>query len=260
MTAMRRAEINGNPATTADLHRLATVNYGHFTSMQVRGGRVAGLDVHLRRLEDSSRELFAEPVDGSTVRGWIRAALAAGADATVRVTVFGGGRNQRVDAAPAVLVSVSDPMPDGPQPAWRLRTTTYVRDLPHVKHIATMGLIRHWRLAQADGFDDALFADGTGRISEGTAWNLALWDGEHVVWPEAPQLAGITMRLLKPRVPSVTRPVHVRDLAAFRGAVITYSSWAGQPVASIDDVRFAGTDELAKLMVAAWETVPWDVI
>jgi len=260
MIAMPRAEINGAPATTADLHRLATVNYGHFTSMQVRGGRVAGLDIHLRRLEDSSRELFAEPVDGPTVRGWIRAALGDDRDATVRVTVFGGGRNQHVDAAPSVLVSVADPIPDGPQPAWRLRTTTYVRDLPHIKHVATMGLIRHWRLAQADGFDDALLTDETGRISEGTAWNLALWDGEHVVWPDAPQLAGITMQLLKPRVPSVTRPVQVRDLAEFRGAVITYSSWAGQPVASIDDVEFTGTGELATLMVAAWETVLWDEI
>jgi branched-subunit amino acid aminotransferase/4-amino-4-deoxychorismate lyase len=260
MIAMPRAEINGIPATMADLHRLATVNYGHFTSMQVRDGRVAGLDLHLRRLEDTSRELFAEPVDGPTVRGWIRVALAGDADATVRVTVFGGGRNQRVDAAPAVLVSVADPMPDGPQPAWRLRTTTYVRDLPHIKHVATMGLIRHWRRAQADGFDDALFADEAGRISEGTAWNLALWDGEHVVWPDAPQLAGITMQLLKPRIPSVTRPLNVRDLAEFRGAVTTYSSWPGQPVASVDDIEFGGTGELSELMVAAWATVPWDEI
>jgi branched-subunit amino acid aminotransferase/4-amino-4-deoxychorismate lyase len=135
-----------------------------------------------------------------------------------------------------------------------------VRDLPHLKHVATMGLIRHRKLAKADGFDDALFTGPDGRISEGTIWNLALWDGETVVWPRAPQLAGITMQLLRPRLPSVSRPVRGADLAGFRGAVATYSSWPGQPIASIDEVTFPDTGELARLMLAAWETVPAEVI
>jgi branched-subunit amino acid aminotransferase/4-amino-4-deoxychorismate lyase len=258
MILMRRAEIDGAPATVAGLHRLATVNYGHFSSMQVRDGAVAGLDLHLRRLAESATELFGAPVEG--MRELIRHALAGDRDASVRVTVFGGGRSAGADPGPSVLVSIADPAPSRPQPAWRLRTAPYVRDLPHVKHIATMGLIRHWRQARADGFDDTLFVNPHGRISEGTAWNLALWDGEHVVWPEAPQLAGITMQLLRPKLPSVSRAVYLADLAGFRGAAATYSSWPGQPVASIDDMTFGGTAELSELIQAAWETVEWQPI
>jgi branched-subunit amino acid aminotransferase/4-amino-4-deoxychorismate lyase len=256
-----RAEINGEPATVTALHRAATVNYGHFTAMQVRGGAVAGLDLHLSRLTASSVELFGEALDGDEVRGLIRHALGGQTDASVRVTVFGGGRAAAANPGPpSVLVSVGNPAPSAPEPPWRLRTTTFVRDLPHIKHVATMGLIRHWRLARADGFDDALFVNPDGRVSEGTAWNLALWDGEQVVWPDAPQLAGITMLLLKPRAPSVTRPVLREDLAAYRGAVATYSSWPAQPIGAVDDVRFDATDELARLLRDAWHTVPWDPV
>jgi branched-subunit amino acid aminotransferase/4-amino-4-deoxychorismate lyase len=253
---MRRAEIDGEPATVAGLHRVATVNYGHFTSMQVVGGAVRGLAHHLRRLERSSLELFGTGPAGEDVRKLIRGALGDDGDASVRVTVFGGGRRAPANGGPSILVSVADPLPQAPEPAWRLRTATYVRDLPHVKHVATMGLIRNWRQAKADGFDDTLFTDPDGRVSEGTAWNLALWDGEQVVWPEAPQLAGITMQLLRPLVPSRIVPVHTTDLADFRGAVATYSSWPAQPVAAVDGVRFAGSGKLAELMLAAWHTVP----
>jgi branched-subunit amino acid aminotransferase/4-amino-4-deoxychorismate lyase len=128
-----------------------------------------------------------------------------------------------------------------------------------------MGLIRHWRLARADGFDDALFLDGDDRVSEGSAWNLALWDGERIVWPDADQLLGITKRLLRDALPrigvhSVIRPVHRMDLGAFAGAVATWSICPAQPLAAVDDFTFDRTSEAVRLLRAAWETVPWDTI
>jgi hypothetical protein len=53
-----RAEVNGNPATAGPLHHLALANYGHFTAMQVRDGRVRGLSLHLARLDGATQELF----------------------------------------------------------------------------------------------------------------------------------------------------------------------------------------------------------
>lgn len=44
-----RIEIDGGPATADQLAYPAIVNYGHFTAMQVRGGAVSGLDLHLRQ-------------------------------------------------------------------------------------------------------------------------------------------------------------------------------------------------------------------
>lgn len=45
---MNRIELNGAPAGSLDL--AGAFGYGHFTAMQVRDGKVRGLDVHLDRL------------------------------------------------------------------------------------------------------------------------------------------------------------------------------------------------------------------
>ena len=80
---------NGQPAQVEDLLP-ALVNYGHFTSLQVRGGAVQGLDLHLARLSQATRELFGSELDMAQVQGWMAQALqqAGLADASLRVTVY----------------------------------------------------------------------------------------------------------------------------------------------------------------------------
>ncbi|GAA2848850.1 hypothetical protein Acy02nite_01400 [Actinoplanes cyaneus] len=55
---MTLVEINGEPASVEAVYRAATWNYGHYTSMQVRGRAVAGLSLHLSRLDEGSAMLF----------------------------------------------------------------------------------------------------------------------------------------------------------------------------------------------------------
>ena len=47
-------QLDGQAATQADLAPLAFAGYAHFTALQVRGHRVRGLDLHLRRLRTAS--------------------------------------------------------------------------------------------------------------------------------------------------------------------------------------------------------------
>lgn len=84
------AEFDGHPATEDDLRMAAFFNYGHFTAMQVREGRVRGLGPHLARLDAANRELFELPLDGGRVRELIRHALrgAGVVDGSVRVHGF----------------------------------------------------------------------------------------------------------------------------------------------------------------------------
>ena len=49
-------EVNGRAATDSELRALALGGYGHFTAMQLRGGRTRGLQLHL---EDSSLQQVA---------------------------------------------------------------------------------------------------------------------------------------------------------------------------------------------------------
>ncbi|MGQ4511108.1 aminotransferase class IV [Streptomyces sp. DW26H14] len=261
---MPHIEINGLDASAEEIHRVATRNHGHFTSMQVRGGAVRGLELHLRRLETASRELFgAVESDGDRVRALIRHALRDVRDASVRVSVVS---RAGAPASADVMVAVSDPVSDVPKPALRVRTVTYERELPHLKHLATLGLIHHRLLAQRAGFDDVLFLGRDGYVREGSIWNVAFWDGERVLWPDAEVLPGITMLLLRSAldkigVPWSTRRLTADALPSLRAAAATYSHCPAQPLASIDHTAFTGDDgELAAALNTAWAEVPWDFV
>jgi branched-subunit amino acid aminotransferase/4-amino-4-deoxychorismate lyase len=131
----------------------------------------------------------------------------------------------------------------------RVRTAVHERLLPQVKHVATLGLVYHWRRARQDGFDDVLFVDRDGFVSEGSIWNICFSDGDQVVWPAAPALRGITMQLVqaglrRDGVPSATRPIHKDDLPGFGSAVLMNSIVAGRPVVGIDGASLPDDGDL----------------
>lgn len=265
MARVLNIEINGQPADVAELHRAATWNYGHFTSMQVREGAVRGLGLHLRRLEGASLALFGEGVesDGDKIRELIRHALGEERDASVRVTVIPrAGAPLSTD----VIVSVSDSVTDAPRPALRVRTATYERELPHLKHVATMGLTYQYLQAKAAGFDDVLFVGRDGVLREGSVWNIAFWDGQQVVWPEADVLPGITMLLLQGALTRIGMPwatlrLTSDDLPVLQAAAATNSHCPSQPLASIDEATFPDDGgALADALNTAWAEIPWDVV
>lgn len=265
MARMLSIEINGRSADVEDVHRVATWNYGHFTSMQVREGAVRGLELHLRRLAGASRELFGETAeqDDARIRELIRHGLGDQPAASVRVSIVPAVGSL---SCTEVMVSVSDPVADIPRPALRVRTVTYERDLPHLKHAATMGLTYQMLQAREAGFDDVLFVGRDGFVREGSVWNAAFWDGEQVLWPKAPVLPGITMQLLQAAmtrvgVPWSTRRLTTGDLPALQAAAAINSHWPSQPLAVIDQVAFPCDGAvLTDVLNTAWADVPWDSI
>jgi branched-subunit amino acid aminotransferase/4-amino-4-deoxychorismate lyase len=222
-----RVEVDGHPATAEELSVPAVVNYGHITTMQVRDGRVRGLELHLRRLDAANRELFGTGLAGDRVRGLVRHALGADKDAGVRVTVFEPSAGDPV----SVMVVVRPPA-DPPTAPQRLRSVEYQRPAPHLKHVGGFGQIYHGLRAERDGFDDALLVGPGGVVAESTIANLGLFstDGD-VVWPDAPALTGITMQLLVPLLPSRRASVSLADLPRYDGAFLANSRgwwrWGG---------------------------------
>jgi branched-subunit amino acid aminotransferase/4-amino-4-deoxychorismate lyase len=244
--AFDRVELNGRAATADDLRTPALLNYGHFTSMHVHGGSVRGLDLHLQRLDNATRALFGVPLDVAAVRAFMRQALRGYAGAcAMRVTVFSKALQRdrpSAPAAPDVLVSVSAAR-SGPSASLRLKTFRHERAFPEIKHVATFPLYYHRRLAQLAGFDDALFVDEAGCISEASIWNLGFLEGDTFVWPEAPMLEGVSMQLIRSGlrergIATTTRRIAPDDLGRYRFAFLTNASCAVQPVASIDGARF----------------------
>jgi branched-subunit amino acid aminotransferase/4-amino-4-deoxychorismate lyase len=247
-------EIDGQ-RVSAEVAWATASAFGHFTAMQVRGGRTRGLALHLRRLKAANRELFDADLDGDRVRALVRHALGETRDASVRVYVF------ETDAEPAVMVTVKEP--GGVASPQRLRSVRYQRPDAHLKHLATeQGY--HTRLARRVGFDDALLTGEDGLVSEGATANIGFFEASGVVWPEAPLLHGITMQLLEHQlrargVPTRRVLVRLHDLPSFEGAFLS-SARGVAAVAGIDDVRFTGHEERVAALVDAYDSVPWDEI
>jgi branched-subunit amino acid aminotransferase/4-amino-4-deoxychorismate lyase len=261
-TFVERLELNGLPARIEDLRSLMQTNYGHFSAMRVEDGSVRGLDLHIERLAASTRELFGTALDRERLRGYLRHAIADEIRAlSLRVNIFSRALDREHLARPVepdVLVLASEARPVSVTPL-RVKSFDYARDPAMIKHVGTFPLFYHRRLAQQAGFDDAVFADAAGTISEGSIWNIGFIDDHGVVWPDAPQLTGVSMQLLQAGLASAgmsstSRPIRLDDLGKYRAAFFTNASVPVRPIACIDDIEFVIDDEFVAMLLRCYES------
>lgn len=267
MAVVHELWVDGQPASQADLTYHALFNYGAFTSFGVESGGVRGLDLHLARLEASALELFGETVGEGRLRELIRSALADRQAAWMRVSLFSPEvwtREPHWIGAPKVMIGVFTP--PGPLASGvRLQPQVYGRDVPHLKHVATFGLLRARRRARQAGFDDALFTDPAGLISEGSLWNIGFWRGDEVIWPQASMLEGVAQTLIRQGldrggVRQHLRPLTLDDLADLEGAFLCNSATPAAAIAAIGAHQFGDTGEFLRHIEAAWRSNPCQAI
>jgi branched-subunit amino acid aminotransferase/4-amino-4-deoxychorismate lyase len=259
---------NGRRAEAADLVALAMRNHGHFTTMQVRDGAVRGLDLHLARLREATAELFDVALDDARATGGLRQALdiAGSGDCTARVTVCAREFERAAQASQPlaaedldVIVALTPPCEPSPEPM-RAASFVHERALPHIKHVGTFAQFHLARQARGRGFDDVLFVGADGRVSEGTVWNVGLWDGSAVTWPDAPALRGTCERLLQAGLETLgvaqsRRAVPLADLRRFRAA-FACNSRGVRMIGAVDETAFAPDPGLAALLGRALALQP----
>ena len=262
-----RITLNGRVPELAELAFLGQVNYGHFTSMQVRDRGVRGFSLHLKRLVDATRELFGSTLDVDRLRSQIRQIVSVDEAVSLRVTVF----SLALDRAPLerpvttdILLATTAAREPRTAPL-RVRSVPHERVLPQIKHVGTFGLFHHWRQARQAGYDDALFVTAEGEISEGSIWNIGFWDGARVVWPRAPALPGITRQLLDAGlrasgIDTVVRPIHLDQLAGYRCAFTMNSGSVGPMIRSIDEHDFRIEEDVMRLLATAYAAQPLERI
>jgi len=248
--------IDGEAATVPALAVPALMNYGHFTAMQIRDGAARGLANHLRRVDAAHRELYGHGLDLDLVRSHWALAARQQPDAYLRASFYDTPDGQTHD-----FVALRPPLDPSVVPQ-RLRSVTYVRVLPHVKHVGTFPLIYYGREAERAGFDDALFTTGQGEVAETTIANIGFVLGGQVVWPTAPALHGIGQQLLESALPASGlpvehAPVRLTDVADFDGAFIV-NSIGVVPVAQIDSHRFPKPSAIVAAVIATHAELPWD--
>ncbi|GAB2681622.1 aminotransferase class IV [Kribbella swartbergensis] len=247
--------LNGVPLRTVDPGLLKATSYGHFTSMQVRDGKVDGLDLHFERLDRSSREVFGRPLSADRVRADLRAALdhAGSGDVSIRVNVFETTELQ-------LLVRVGPAVEPGTQPL-RLLALRHERAVPHLKHTGTFDLVYYANQARNAGYDDAIFHNSAAEVSEASIWNICFARGTTLVFPDAPVLAGIRQQVLQRGLDThTTSRVTLADLPAYDAAYLTNSIDPALPVASITTSNGTTTyDEhtpSAEVIAKAYAAVP----
>ncbi len=253
-------ELNGAPVTPDELRSLALTNYGHYTSMRAEGQYVRGLSLHLDRLVHDCRVVFGAEVDRELVRGFIRHATGDKRGfSVIRVTVFDPALDIGKPSAPAhphILVTTR-PAATIPAAPLTVRTATYQRDLPLVKHIGLFGALWHRRAAQLDGFDDILFTDEKLFISEGSTWNVGFFDGDQVIWPDAEVLPGVTMRLLQQvHECTVTASVNITAIADVRAAFATNTTVGVRAVRAINNLTLPDDHQIFEILRKEYMEIP----
>lgn len=258
-------ELNGKPAAVEDISSLALYNYGNFTTMLVDDGRVRGLQMHLDRLEADSRLLFGTSVPEDRIREYVRHAVRRKSGKTVvRATALSKGLNLlKPGAGDSLDVLVTTrPAPAGPLPDVSLKPVVYQRDLPEAKTVSIGGALYRRRLAQADGFDDALFVTADGDVSEGPTWNIGFVTSGRVVLPAAPSLPGVSIQLLAAALESAgqpirTRAIHLTDVEGMDAAFVGSATNGFRMVARIGDHKFKKSGFIDDIR-QAYESAPFE--
>jgi branched-subunit amino acid aminotransferase/4-amino-4-deoxychorismate lyase len=94
--------------------------------------------------------------------------------------------------------------------------------------------------------------------------NIGFFEGDAVVWPDAPLLHGVTMQLLEARLPDhgvrvQRRGVRVADIASLDGAFLT-SARGIASVSAVDDADLPVASDRLELLAEVYGSVPWDPI
>lgn len=251
---------NDRTATVEDLSPLAFAGYAHFTAMQIRDHAVKGLDLHLKRLRDASTQLFGTHLPDEQILRYLQNAATQGpADASLMCFITSEPGEFMPAPKPLDLNVLIKLMPAAEPPAGPLALdlVDHQRDLPTVKHVGEVAKTHYLRKANAKGFDDAAFRDNSGRISEATIWNLAFWDGESVIWPQAGILPGVTMQILSRQlealqIPQRTVPV-TEDMLTDELSAVVMNSWTpGIDVARIGEHGLASSSRFVEVLHGAY--------
>ncbi|GAA0354993.1 aminotransferase class IV family protein [Bowmanella denitrificans] len=260
--------LNGQPATAEPLTGLAFAGFAHFTAMQVRDGRIRGLDLHLKRLQQASLALFANTMSEKRICRYLADAVSTSpTDCSLLATLYSsaGEFTANIQGEQLHLFVRTLPPSDGPSGPFALKSFIHQRHLAHIKHSGEVAKTYYLRQAAEQGFNDAVFVDQLGFISEGSIWNIAFWDGESVIWPKADYLLGTTMGIVQRQlselhVPQQTRKVNLTDLASMQGAVLMNSWTPALPVYQIDEHAVPDSTEFSALLRRAFEREPRVII
>ena len=261
-------ELNGKMVDLHDLESLTFIAFGHFTSMQVRNNQIKGLHLHIERLQKSSKTLFGTDLSSEKIREYLSHIIKVDyPNASIRVSIFIKNLNFKKTRENdlQVLITLSNPI-NHVNSSLTVTTKKYERLNPEIKHLGiAMGLLTFKREAQIKNFDDILYIDNDGNISEGSTWNIGFYDGEKIILPNTPALPGITIKLIEKQLKILgwkieEKAIHISDVAQFKSCFIFNSTMIGRPISRINDIKFKLNQNLSDHFKKAYQEVIYETI
>jgi branched-chain amino acid aminotransferase len=252
-------------ATVSVFDHGLTVGDGVFETVKAVAGQPFALTRHLDRLARSAHGLGLPAPDLDVARSAVAATLAAQPDPTadlrVRITYTGGVSplgSDRGDAGPTLVVAavplaetaassavVTVPWPRNERGALAgLKTTSYAENVVALAH------------ARARGASEAICADTTGRLCEGTGSNVLLSSGGRLVTPTLATgcLAGVTRALVLEWCDVVEQDVPMEAIHEADEVALVSTTRNVQPVHRVDDRELAVPGPLTAAAAVAWLT------
>jgi branched-chain amino acid aminotransferase len=216
---------------------------GVFETLKVNGGRPFAVRRHLERLSRSAAGLGLALPDLGLVRRAAEEVLTANGvdDGRLRITLTGGPAplgSERGPTGPTLIVAA------GPQAAWPATADVAVCPWPRNNLGALVGLktvsyaenVVALQWARARGAGEAVFANLTGRLCEGTGTNVFVGSGGRLLTPPLSSgcLGGVTRQLLLELGVAEEADLPVSALAEADEACLTSSTREIQPVGAVD--------------------------
>jgi branched-chain amino acid aminotransferase len=207
---------------------------GVFEVIRVYDGQLFAFDEHLARMERSAANLRL-PVDLEAVRSdayrLVAQAGAGPAHGQLRIMLTRGGRR----------LLMTEPLHESPDRT-RLKTVTYspTRILDGVKSLSYAANMLATRLAQEQGFDEALLVTPHGRVLEAPTSSFFWVTGGELFTPplEDHILASITRAIVIEVTGARERPCTLDDALAADEAFLASTTREVQPIVVLDDHEY----------------------
>jgi branched-chain amino acid aminotransferase len=236
------------PAIVGMDHGL-TVGDGVFETLKVVHGQPFALTRHLQRLARSANGLGLPEPDWDAIQTGCAAVVRAHPPAPLlrlRITCTAGPGplgSDRGSASPTIVVAAS------PAPAWPAAVAVALAPWPRNERGPLVGLkttsyadnVVALAWAKARGAGEALFANTTGELCEGTGSNVFVVVDGDVLTPrlESGCLAGITRELVLEWTDAIEAQLDVSVLRSASEVFLTSSTRDVQPVGQIEGVSTA---------------------
>jgi len=224
-------------------------SYGVFDYVQLYEGVPLHMDMHLRRLEKSVRDIGLElpmPLEQIQEAAWKVIEKNDPIDAGIRFMVTGGLSNQDylipIDSTSLIILfHPTKPYPDEIyKSGMRAVTTRTMRLYPHIKSTGYLPAIFAMKDAKARGFHDALYLNERDEILEGTTCNAFFVKDGTLITDNSNQIVhGVTRDLViglaKDRMPIEFRAMPLSEVSSCQEAFLTSSVKDCVPLVQVDD-------------------------